>query len=138
MENQTIPPSQAAQQLSKENQLPVIGIRFQLVEAYTTFTVEYAISEGDIIFHFYPTLEVQKLANPAEYWHKGFPEILDRIARAHFEAEFPKLKAAYTEEKASWWMRAFGFGMVLEPHKLVHNFFDKLDEALEPSIKGTT
>lgn len=115
----------------------MVGIRFQTVEAYTTFTAEYAVAEGDLIFHFYPTLEVQKLPNPSEYWHQVFPEALDRIAREHFQAEFPKLKAAYTEEKASWWMRAFGFGMVLEPHKLAHAFFDKLDQALDQP-KGST
>lgn len=116
----------------------MLPIRFQVVDSYTTFAAEYAVSDGDIIFHFYPTLEVQKLAEPKKYWLEKFPETLDRVAQEHFQAQFPRLKAAYTEEKASWWMRAFGFGMVLEPHQLTHNFFDKLDQTLDLDLKGST
>ena len=101
----------------------MLPIRFQTVDSYTTFAVEYAVSDGDIIFHFYPTLEVQKMAEPKKYWIELFPSVLDPTAQAHFQA------------KASWWMRAFGFGMVLEPHQLAHNFFDKLDQALEAALK---
>jgi hypothetical protein len=136
MENPT--PPQAQQQLEKENQLPVLPIRFQEVLGYTTFAAEYAVSEGDIIFHFFVTLEVQKMPEPKKYWLETFPEVFDRVAQEHFQAQFPRLKAAYTEEKASWWMRAFGFGMVLEPHQLAHSFFDKLDQELDAVLKGTT
>lgn len=132
MANQ-VHPEQATAQLAEQGagSLPVQAIHFQKVDGYTTFNVEYAVSEGDLIFHFYVTAEIQKLKSPQDYWYKLFPSVLDVIARDHFKVEFPRLKAAYTEEKASWWMRAFGFGGVLEPHKLAHGFFDKLDAALE-------
>lgn len=133
-----LPPQVATQTLADQNDLPVQPIRLQEVSGYTTFKVDYAIVDGDLVFHFYVTPEIQKLKNPEQYWLQTFPAVIDPVAREFFQAEFPKLKAAYTPEKASWWMRAFTFGMVLEPHKLAHNFFDKLDEALDSALKSST
>jgi hypothetical protein len=140
MNNPTNPDKSATQTLADQQpELPVQPIRFQSVDAYTTFKAEYAIVDGDLVFHFYVTPEIQKMAEPHKYWLQTFPAIIDPLAKDYFKAEFPKLKAAYTEEKASWWMRAFGFGMVLEPHQLAFGLFDKLDAALDEAVsKGTT
>ena len=59
------------------------------------------------------------------------------MAEEYFQATYPRLKAAYTEEQASWWMRAYGFGQLLDPHKFAYGFFDKLDEALDAALGAT-
>ena len=118
--------------------LPVLPMVFTAVEGYTTFKAELAIAEGDIIFHFYVTDEIQKLPNPKKYWLELFPKALSESAEQYFNVTFPRLKAAYTEEKASWWMRAFGFGRLLDPHKFAYRFFDVLDEALDMEMPKAT
>lgn len=139
MDNQDLHPAQVRKQVEDQgSELPVLPIRFQRVSGYTTFEAEYAVTEGDLVFHFYVTEEIQRLENPHRYWLEIFPAALDATAREYFKAEFPRLKAAYTEEQASWWLRAKGFGMLLDPHKLVHSYFDTLDEALDSMLKGST
>lgn len=109
----------------------VLPLQFIRVSDYTTFEAEIAILDGDIVFHFYVTPEVNKGSNPKLYWLQLFPVVLSEVAQVHFNATFPQLKAAYTEEKASWWMRAFGKGMVLDPHRYAYAFLERLDGALE-------
>lgn len=111
--------------------LPVLPLMFIAIDGYTTFRAEMAITEGDIVFHFYPTDEVQKLPKANHYWRELFPNALSAVSEEYFKVTFPRLKAAYTEEKASWWMRAFGFGKLLDPHKFAYRFFDVLDAALD-------
>jgi hypothetical protein len=118
--------------------LPVMAIQFIPVTDLTTFAAEVAITEGDFVYHFYVTDEVNAGADPKKYWLELFPEVLERTAKEYFKAEFPRLKAAYTEEKASWWLRAFGFGMVLDPHKLALSFCDVLDDALDKATQSST
>ncbi len=115
-------------------ELPVLPIRFVPADLYTTFRAEFAIEEGDIIFHFYVTDAINKLPNPWKYWLELFPKCLSDNAERYFNTVFPRLKAAYTEEKGSWWMRAFGFGKLLDPHRFAHRFLDLLDEALDSEM----
>lgn len=115
-------------------ELPVLPIRFIPADVYTTFRGEFAVSEGDIIFHFFVTDEIQKLGNSKKYWLELFPKCLSDNAERFFSAKSPRLKAAYTEEQASWWMRAYGFGKLLDPYRLTHRFFDVLDEALDSEM----
>lgn len=103
----------------------------------TTFAAEVAVTEGDLVYHFYATDEVNALPSPQQYWHELFPAVLERTAKEYFKADFPRLKAAYTEEKASWWLRAFGFGRVLDPHKMALRFCDVLDAALDAAMQST-
>jgi hypothetical protein len=131
---QTDPARQALE--TEEPSLPVLPIQFIPIREYTTFAAEVAVTDGDLVYHFYVTDEVNALSQPNKYWLETFPRVLDQVARAYFNAEFPSLKAAYTEEKASWWLRAFGFGMVLNPHKRAYGLFDLLDAALETEIKN--
>ena len=102
----------------------------------TTFAAEVAVTEGDFVYHFYVTDEVNKGPDPKQYWLELFPKVLEATSKEYFKADFPRLKAAYTEEKASWWMRAYGFGRVLDPHKMALQFCDALDKALEDAQRG--
>jgi len=116
--------------------LPVLALHFLDITDYTTFRAELAVTEGDLVFHFYPTNEVHALKRPTPmaYWSELFPAALETVAQKYFDANESRLKAAYTEEQASWWLRAFGFGHVLDPHKLAYGFLEALDAALDGAI----
>ena len=131
-------PQKANETLAAEGTLPVLPLQFVPVKAYTTFDAEFAVTEGDLVFHFFIPEDMQRHAGLEQYWMQRFPEALDRIAREFFAAEFPRLKAAYTHEQASWWMRAAGFGLRLDPHALSQNFLARLDAALDPSATKTS
>lgn len=126
-------PPQVTQAVTEEQKKPheVLPVRLVRVDEYTTFVAELAILQGDIVFHFYVTDEVNAGKNPQLYWKEVFPIVLSKTAEEHFKAQYPRLKAAYTEEKASWWMRAYGFGLVLNPHKYAYSFLATLDAALD-------
>lgn len=119
-------------------ELPVLPIKFIQITEYTTFRAEVAITDGDIVFHFYANDDINNLPNPSKYWLDLFPNALSAVAEKYFNATFPRLKAAYTEEQASWWMRAFGFGRLLDPHKSAYKFFDVLDAALDGEMPKAT
>lgn len=121
-----------------DGDLPVLPLSFIPIEDYTTYRAEFAITEGDIVFHFFVTEEVQKLPDPQKYWYEVFPNALAEVADAHFRVGFPRLRAAYTPEQASWWMRAGGFGKVLDPHRFSYKFFDALDAALDKEMPKAT
>lgn len=105
---------------------------FTRVSDYTTFEAEYCITlTGDIVFHFYLPETVSHLKAAELYWHTKFPEALDLTARTYWDAEFPRLKAAFTEEQNSWWLRCFGFGFIGDPEVRVQKFLEKLDSVLE-------
>lgn len=132
--NREVASEGARELIVAQGSMPALPIQFMPVTDFTTFSAEVAVSEGDFIYHFYATDEVNKGANPRQYWLELFPSILEKAAQEYFKATFPRLKAAYTEEKASWWLRAYGFGRVLDPHKLSLGFCDKLDAALESAL----
>lgn len=83
------------------------------------------------------TKEVNGLADPKTYWTATFPNTLSVVAEEYFAATYPRLKAAFTEENDSWWMRAYGFGMVLDPHALAYKFLERLDAALDVAMTKT-
>jgi hypothetical protein len=130
-------PKQVSETVVQEQvaELPVLPIKFIPVRDLTTFDAEVAVVEGDLVYHFYVTQEVNDGPNPQRYWHDIFPAVLEKTAQEYFKASFPRLRAAYTEEKASWWMRCAGFGMLLEPQKMALAFCDVLDQALEREMQ---
>jgi hypothetical protein len=128
----------AVRDVIAEGDLPVLPLTFIAIDGYTTFRAEFAITEGDLVFHFFVTDEVQALQSPKKYWHELFPQALSDVADKHFNVTFPRLKAAYTPEQASWWMRAVGFGKVLDPHRFSYKFFDALDSALDAAMPKAT
>jgi len=101
------------------------------VESYTTFWAEYAFEEGDIILHFYKTPEYQ---DNVAYWLNVFPAALDPVARTVFNATAPRLRAAYTEEMDSWWLRADSYDHIIDKRGLVLRFLDTLDKTLETLV----
>lgn len=120
---------------------------FQKVSDYTTFTAEFAIDAGDIVFHFFKSAET--LAKPAKeqqvYWETIFPECLEPTALTYFAVtpESGRLKAQHIKENElksedqvldSWWLRAYGFGHRLDPQAVAFLFLDKLDEVLEKGL----
>ncbi len=131
--------SEAHDTLVKEpEKFPVLPLNFLTVKDFTTFEAQYAITDGDLVFHFYVTDEVNKLADPRLYWLTVFAECLEQTAVDYFKAGAARLKAAYTEEKASWWLRALGFGLVLDPHKSVYGFLEALDRSCDAAMKNRT
>jgi hypothetical protein len=132
-------PDQAQSKIEQEAQgtLPVLPLHFIQVKDYTTFSLEFAVTEGDIVFHFYVTDEVNARPDPTTYWKETFPNTLSTCVEEYFKATFPRIKAAYTEEHASWWMRAYGFGHVLDPHGFVYKFLDELDRVLDGAVTSS-
>ena len=127
----TIETVEHEQRSAEAGALPVLPLQFMPVLDLTTFAAEVAITDGDFIYHFFANDEINRGPDPKKYWLETFPAILEATAKAYFKADFPRLKAAYTEEQASWWLRAFGFGIVLQPHKMALGFCDALDAALD-------
>lgn len=119
-------------------ELPVLPLSFIQVNDYTTFRAEFAITEGDIVYHFFITAEINGLVNPRRYWDELFPSKLQDVAREYFKADFPRLQAQYIPEMASWWFRAKGYGAKLDPHRFSYRFFDLFDEALEGEMAKAT
>jgi hypothetical protein len=115
----------------KPAELPVMPLMFIQVNDYTSFRAEFAIADGDLVFHFYVTEEIQKLGKPHDYWDTYFPEALQTVAREYFNSDFPQLQAQYVPEMASWWFRAKSFGQRLDPQRLSYRFLDKFDSALD-------
>lgn len=122
--------------------------KFTQVNDYTTFRAEFAIEEGDIIFHFFLPPELleaaKKLAEfpvrlkeldekTRKYWLDGFARTLDVVARGYFQAGPERLAATYIDdyELKSWWLRCSGFGQGLSPETRASAFLEKLDQALD-------
>lgn len=116
------------------------------VNDYTTFRAEFSITDGDIIFHFFKTPEVDAKGPQAsyEYWSNIFPQCLEPVSKACFNADAPRLKAQHIydsdspysqrEPLDSWWFRAYGFGHLLDPHAKAYAFAEALDAALDAWI----
>jgi hypothetical protein len=130
-------PKQVMETVASEQQkgdLPVLPLQFMPANDFTTFRGEVAVDQGDFVYHFFVTAEVQAMPQGEKYWKEVFPTTLERAAKAYFHVDFPRLQATYVEELASWWFRAYGFGRVLGPQKMALRFFDDLDAALEAAI----
>ncbi len=127
--------SQISSIVTDEKSQFAVPVQFIPCRDFTTFEAEFAVTEGDLVFHFKVTPEVQALDNPSKYWLEDFSKALDTVAQEVFKASFPRLRAAYTEEMASWYLRAEGAGMLLDPHALAYRFLDALDAALDARMQ---
>ena len=105
--------------------------KFVPVETYTTFSAEYALMDGDIVLHFFTNDDINAMPDARQYWKTTFPNVLSKTASAYFNADYPKLKAAYSEELASWWLRAYGFDHILDEEAFVMRFLEQLDSDLD-------
>lgn len=103
---------------------PPVGVEpMKFTEVSTLFfKAEYTVKGDDFIIHFFPLPD----KNDREYWLQVFPTVLDVTARTHFRANKPQLRAAYTEELDSWWLRADGYPHILAKEEFIKRFFNKL------------
>lgn len=120
----------AVAQLAAENEfaLPVLDFKKDFTPG--TFVAEYAFDNNDIVYHFYPP----QGGLLTQLWKQVFPVSLERVAKQVFQADFPRLKASYTEEMSSWWFRANGFVDVGDPDKRSQMFFSELDKDFASEI----
>jgi len=136
-------PSGPLTPLQADQSLPVEIQPFTLVNEYTTFSVEYTEKgERDVHFHFFETPESK--ARGKEYWKVTFAHCLDKIARAHFGFEYPRIQASLIEgvlrcgqdpaevPQDSWWMLVQQIE-VPDVNLLVTQFLELLDQALDSS-----
>lgn len=129
----------AASQIDRnENIQGVAALPFFPIKDYTTFDAEFALKDGDLVLHFYPSEEVKKNVTGERFWRTTFPTCLERVAKTVFDADYPRISAQYIHDPSlgiheSWWFKAEGVGLLLDPHKKTYSFLDALDEALEAS-----
>lgn len=96
-----------------------------------------AVEGQDLVVHFYLPGAFGPVERAAVYWEKVFPRVLDPVAKEVFEADYPALQAAYTEELRSWWLRAYGLGARVGGGGAEAiaawgmRFFEALDQALD-------
>lgn len=130
-----VPHDEAMSRLNREQDLAFDGLsdavpKFTKVSLYTTFTAEYALIGEDLVFHFFPSPERNKVEF-TQYWIHNFPKCLDESARQHFDADYPRLVAKYTDELKSWWFKAHGYDHVIDVDAFVARFLKRLDEAID-------
>lgn len=103
-------------------------IVFARAAHFDAFDAEYAVTAGDLVVHFFAPPD----APAGGWWTETFPAALEEIATDYFQAGPPRLAAAHVEDLGidSWWLRARGFGLVLDPDALAAGFFERLDRAL--------
>jgi hypothetical protein len=129
----------AASQIGRNEKIQgVAALAFIPVTDLTTFSGEFTITEGDLVFHFNRSPEV--LAKPAaereKYWRTTFPTCLEKVAKKVFECDYPRIAGQFIHEPdlgiiESWWFRASGFGHLLDPHRKAYDFVEELDKALD-------
>jgi len=105
-------------------------------EGYTTFRAEYAEIDSDLVFHFFATPEINKLPDPWRYWRESFPDGLQRVATEHFGDGYPRIKAAYSDDLASWWLRASHYDHILDLKEYARRFLAKLDAVLDATTRS--
>lgn len=118
---------EATSLLASQDEQGVAVLQFIKDSTYTTFRSEHAFDAEDIVFHFFRAPE-----NSADkYWSDTFPNALSEVAQSVFNASYPRLKAAFTQETDSWWMRATGFANEGLPEERLKRFYAELDRALD-------
>lgn len=105
-------------------------------KAFKLFRPEAAVDGDDLVFHFFLPEDLTVFRSNSsirKFWDDVFPEALDPVARGHFLAEYPRIRAQHVQEFGidSWWLRASGFGAsVVDLDRFVNKFYDRLEEAL--------
>ncbi len=108
------------------------------------FRARHAVVDDNIVIHFYLPVSEEELkrADPRAvalwetWWLEKFPLVLSPVAQDYFSATIPRLVAKYTEEEASWWFRASGFGATMNPRRLAELFLERLDAQLSESASS--
>ena len=122
---------------ANDGDLTVPALAFVKPEkTFASFAPEYAVDNGDLVFHFFLPEQLQPFADRGDvvsYWKDKFPRVLDPVTREHFAAEYPRIRAAYVDDYGvnSWWMRATGFGdTLLDADSFVNRFYERLEKEL--------
>lgn len=97
---------------------------------YPLYLAEFALKEGNIIFHFFP-----KDTTKEKDWLEAFPEILSKIAQEYWNATYPRLEAMYTKELVSWCLIANGFAERFDPEGRSRKFLDLLSRDFQSVLR---
>jgi hypothetical protein len=114
-------------------------VKFTKVEDYTTFLAEYAFIDGDVVVHFFLPREhyvqvadgYKPLDEHLIWWQRAFPQVLSPVAEKYFAATYPVLMAQYVPEMTSWYFKAGGYALRLDPEAFLLQFFSYLDQAID-------
>lgn len=97
------------------------------------FTVEYALVDRDLVFHFFrPEAKEQEPIMSDAYWKITFPSVLDVVAQKHFNAGQDRLSAEFISDfnLDSWYLQARGYDHILDLEGYVEKFYRLLEEGL--------
>jgi hypothetical protein len=111
---------------------------------YECFTAKHAVVGHDLVIQFYlpeaagdlKTADARVQRQWESFWLEAFRDALSPVAQEYFQAEYPRLVAKYTEELASWWFRARGFGDSMSPLELAEGFERRLNDRLQNQSAG--
>jgi len=109
---------------------------------YYSFIAEWALVGADIQVKFFLPKHANLNTPEArqawmDYWLKTFTTKIDRVARAYFEAEHPRLVVKWTEEFESWWFCAKSYDHLIDVSAFLLPFFEQLDQALRQKEDDT-
>jgi len=117
---------------SSEGTLNPKAIEFLIYDGMF-FRAEYQLIDRNLVFHLFVRPEhvsdvpVQTLER---WWLNDFAQHLDTVAQAYFDATAPRLQALYTQEVASWFLKAQGYGDLIDPLAFARGFLERLDGTL--------
>ena len=97
------------------------------------FTVEYALVDRDLVFHFFrPEAKEQEPIMSDAYWKITFPSVLDVVAQKHFNAGQDRLSAEFISDfnLDSCYLQARGYDHILDLEGYVEKFYRLLEEGL--------
>ena len=123
-----IPLTALTHELRHESAHSVRGISFTKLSDHTNFDSEYAIVGNDIVIHLFHPYDRE---HHPTFWQKQLAAVLDRFAQEFWEATYPRLMAAYTEDLDSWWFKAIGFASQGDPEARCIKFLNGLDRQLD-------
>ena len=94
-------------------------------KTFKHFDVEFGLKDKAIVVHFFKKDEMSQ-----GYWETAFGQVLSDVAQAHFNAGYPRLRAAFVPdfELNSWWFSAQGYEHLLDLDGYVLRFLERLDE----------
>jgi hypothetical protein len=105
--------------------------------AFRYFKAEYALSDRDVIIHFYVSDPVRAQWDTTQierWWLRDFAATLSTVAQDYFQATVPRIVAKYTPEAASWWFKAQGYDYLLDLEAFLRAFYERLDETLHSAL----
>lgn len=106
------------------SEMKAVGIEFEQFEC-PDFRAEFTLKGDDLVFHFFFK------SSTMNWWKYEFPKFMEAIAKQHFNADYPQLVAAYSEELESWWLRAANQNVRFDPMGFARRYCQVLQHAIE-------